>query len=255
MKWSWIKKILFLTIALFGAIALFFVVGYFVKGNIFTKFLFSDHVRTVVAGDVEFAEFIDAPGLRFLQYDNAFEIRIWYKFFDESNYRLLHDSYFDTHYIPLPNINDVSCIDAVERKGYSYMAATPMLAVVPRKNPNLPPETAVYVADSKERRFLIRIEVGYNEFGEIAKNYYGGCSLPRIDERIHSHCRLSSKFYGLPKRKKERELYEKELVAYETRMMTDSVFIKGLYESFDAFNLNKDCLDSLKEYYRNVREK
>jgi hypothetical protein len=55
--------------------------------------------------------------------------------------------------------------------------------------------------------------------------------------------------------KKERELYEKELVAYETRMMTDSVFIKGLYESFDAFNLNKDCLDSLKEYYQNVREK
>ena len=38
-------------------------------------------------------------------------------------------------------------------------------------------------------------------------------------------------------------------------MMTDSVFIKGLYESFDAFNLNKDCLDSLKEYYQNVREK
>lgn len=106
----------------------------------------------------------------------------------------MHDSYFDTHYIPLPNINDVSCI-------------------------------------------------------------YGDCSLPRIDERIHSHCRLSSKFYGLPKRKKERELYEKELIAYETRMMTDSVFIKGLYESFDAFNLNKDCLDSLKEYYQNVREK
>ena len=93
MKSVWIKM-LFVVVAVAVATILFFVIGHLVKGNSFTKFLFSDHVKTVVIGNVEFAEFIDKPGQRFLQYDDNYEIRIWYRFLDESDYRFLHDSYY-----------------------------------------------------------------------------------------------------------------------------------------------------------------
>ena len=86
--------------------------------------------------------------------------------------------------------------------------------------------------------------------GDIAFNYYGKCKLPRIDKSIHSHCRVSTKFYGgWPKRKKDRERFKAELAEYENRMMKDSLFVQGLREAFDKFDLNKDCLDSLVEHY------
>lgn len=39
------------------------------------------------------------------------------------------------------------------------------------------------------------------------------------------------------------------MVEYENRMMKDSLFVQGLREIFDSFDLNRDCLDSLVEHY------
>ena len=251
MKWKW-SKIFLIVSAPFAAVILFFVIGHLVKGNIFNQFVFSDQVRVVKAGNAEFAEFVDKPGQRGLHYYHFFEIRIWYKFLDETNYRLLHMSSFNARYVN-PEIDEVSCIDAIERFGYSYMAATPNIGIGwnPYEDETLlPPETAIYVVDAKERRFQMQIEVGFDEYGDIAFNYYGKCKLPRIDKSIHSHCRVSTKFYGdWPKRKKDRERFKAELAEYENRMMKDSLFVQGLREAFDKFDLNKDCLDSLVEHY------
>lgn len=240
--------------AVIAAIVLFFVIGHLVKGNIFTKFLFSDHVKTVVAGSVEFAEFIDKPGKRFLQYDDNYEIRIWYKFQDERDYKILHDSYYYNRWTR-PGLDEVSCIETLEKNGYSYMAATPRLAALidsTQKSP--PPATAVYVINPKERRFPLSIEVSFDTSGEIIENLYGNCKLPRIDKQVHSLCAISTNFSYWPRRKKEKDKYREEFVAYEKRMMTDSTFISGLYEAFDSFNLNKDCLDSLVQTYAKAKE-
>ncbi len=251
MKWGW-TKILLIVSAPFAAAILFFFIGHLVKGNIFNQFVFSDQVRVVKAGNAEFAEFVDKPGQRGLHYYHFFEIRIWYKFLDETDYRLLHMSSFNARYVT-PEIDEVSCFEAIDSYGYSYMAATPNIGI--GWNPYeeetlLPPETVIYVADAKERRFLMRIEVGFDEYGDIAFNYYGKCKLPRIDKNIHSHCKVSTKFHGdWPKRKKDRERFKTELVEYENRMMNDSFFVQGLREAFDKFDLNKDCLDSLVEHY------
>ncbi len=258
MKCNW-TKILLIVSAPFAAVALFFFIGHLVKGNIFDQFVFSDQVRVVKAGNAEFAEFVDKPGQRGLHCYHFFEIRIWYKFLDETDYRLLHMSSFDALNVkPDPEIDEVSCIDAIERFGYSYMAATPNIGIdwdPYREETLLPPETVIYIADAKERRFLMQIEVGFDEYGDIAINYYGKCNLPRIDKSIHSHCRVSTKFYGgWPLRKKDRKRFEAELIEYESRMMKNALFVQGLREAFDSFDLNKDCLDSLVEHYGKTEE-
>ncbi len=253
MKSVLIKLLLGIAAAI-AAIILFFVIGHLVKGNIFTKFLFSDHVKTVVVGNVEFVEFIDKPGKRFLQYDDNYEIRIWYKFQDERDYKILHSSYYYNRWIR-PSFDEVSCIETLERNGLSYMAATPSLAAIidsTQKSP--PPAMAVYVINPQEKRFPLFIEVGFDTYGEIIENFYGNCKLPRIDKRVHSVCSISTNFFYWPNRKKEREKLKKDLIAYEKQMMTDSTFVSGLYEAFDSFNLNKDCLDSLVQVYEKNEE-
>ncbi len=37
-------------------------------------------------------------------------------------------------------------------------------------------------------------------------------------------------------------------------MMKDSLFVQGLREAFDAFDLNKGCLDSLVEHYGKIQD-
>ena len=255
MKWGW-TKILLIVSAPFAAVALFFTIGHLVKGNIFSQFVFSDQVRVIKTGNAEIAEFVNKPGQRGLHYYHFFEIRIWYKFLDETDYRLLHMSSFNARYVS-PEIDEVSCFDAIDSYGYSYMAATPNIGL--SWNPYeeetlLPPETVIYVADARERRFQLQIEVGFDEYGDIVFKYYGKCKLPRIDKNIHSHCKVSTQFYGdWPERKKERERFKAELVEYENRMMNDSLFVQGLREAFDKFDLNKDCLDSLAEHYGKTR--
>ena len=76
-------------------------------------------------------------------------------------------------------------METFERNGFSYIAATPNVAVLidsTKKNP--PPTTAVYVVDPKEKRFPLRIEVGYDIYGDITESYYANCNLPRIDKKI-----------------------------------------------------------------------
>ena len=248
MKSVWIKM-LFVVVAVAVATILFFAIGHLVKGNIFTKFLFSDHVKTVVVGNVEFAEFIDKPGQRFLQYDDNYEIRIWYRFLDESDYRILHDSYYYNRYVS-PSPDEVSCMETFERNGFSYIAATPNVAVLidsTKKNP--PPTTAVYVVDPKEKRFPLRIEVGYDIYGDITESYYANCNLPRIDKQIHSNCKISTNYSYWPRKKKEAKKFGEDFNAYKNQLMTNFTFISGLYEAFKSFNLNTDCLDSLKQEY------
>ncbi len=240
---------LFVVVAVAVATILFFAIGHLVKGNIFTKFLFSDHVKTAVAGNVEFAEFIDKPSLRFLQYDDNYEIRIWYRFLDESDYSILHDSYYYNRYVS-PSPDKISCMETIERNGFSYMAATPNIAVLidsTKKSP--PPTTAVYVVNPKEKRFPLRIEVGYDIYGDITESYYANCNLPRIDKQIHSNCKISTNYSYWPRKKKEAKKFEEDFNAYKKQMMTNSTFISGLYEAFKSFNLNTDCIDSLVEHY------
>lgn|GEM_PF-2827317 len=248
MKPVWIKM-LFVVVAVAVATILFFAIGHLVKGNIFTKFLFSDHVKTVVIGNVEFAEFIDKPGQRFLQYDDNYEIRIWYRFLDESDYRILHDSYYYNRYVS-PSLDEVSCMETFERNGFSYIAATPNIAILidsTKKSP--PPTTAVYVVNPKEKRFPLRIEVDYDIYGDITESYYANCNLPRIDKQIHSNCKISTNFSYWPRKKKEAKKFEEDFDAYKKQMMTNSTFISGLYEAYKSFNLNTDCIDSLVEHY------
>lgn len=254
MKWKW-TKILFIAFSPFAAIALFFIIGHLVKGNIFKQFIFSDQVRVISTSNAEFAEFVDEPGLGFFRYKyrDFFAIRIWYRFLDETDYRLLHMSSFEEHYQNLtPTINEVSCMDATERYGYSYMAATPNIGIyrAPNSEETLyPPETAIYVVNPKERHFLIRIEVGFDKYGDITINHYGKCKLPRIDKNIHSLCKISTKSNVWQRRKQDREKFKEESLKYETRMMSDSLFLEGLREAFELFNLNTDCLDSLVRLY------